>query len=399
MKRSGSLLSAVLFLLGPRLMPAADTVRFLVFPPDNASRGPALAWIGEGVCRSLTEQLRVPGAEVFSREERLNFVEGADLPPNTALSRASMIHIAQQVGADKLVMGSYSGTMESLRISFRVLDVKLLKLGGEIVSNGPLAALPQMENELAWLILSDSSLDKGLSRDQFRARTRTIPNAAFALFIQSLVTADQEEQVTLLRKAVELYPELTEAQSRLGRYFYQKGDCPEAVRHLSRAGDEQQNFLEDQFIIGNCCLKQNDYAGAIRAYSAIESLAKSAQALNNSGVANILKGDYTLAAQSLIEARNLAKTDPTIGLNLAIVRHLQGNDPAARTLLEEMVRSHPNLGMFPFLLSLVLSAQGDGEGSAAALAQAQRLGIDPGKLRAENPQRWARIFSSWENGR
>lgn len=348
---------------------------------------------------SVTEQLRASGAGVFRREERLNFVEGADLPPNTTLSRASMIHVAQQVAADKLVMGSYSGTVDNLRISLRVLDLKTLKLGGEIVSNGPLAALPQMENELAWLILAGSSLGTSLSREQFRARTRMVPNAAFSLFIQSLGTADQEEQIKLLRKAVEIYPDFPEAQSRLGRDFYQQGNCPDTIRHLSSAGSQRQPFLEDQFMLGNCYLKQNDYANAIRAYSTIESFAKSAQALNNSGVANLLKGDYTLAGQSLIEARNLSKSDPTIGLNLAIVRHLQGNDPAARAVLEEMGRTHPNLGMIPFLLSMVLSAQGDSEGAAAALTQAQRLGIDPERLRTENPQKWARIFSSWDSER
>ncbi len=399
MRRWKSVLGAGLFLFVPHLLAAESAVRFLVFPLENVSRSQSLAWIGEGVCMSLTEQLRVPGAEVFTREERMNFVEGADLPPNATLSRASMIHVAQQVGAGKLIMGFYSGTAESLKISLRVLDLNTLKLGGTIVSNGPLAALPQMENELAWIILSDCSLVKVLSRDQFRARTRTVPNAAFALFIQSLGSREEADKINLLGKAVELYPEFSEAQSRLGHYFYQQGNCPDAIRHLTMAGTPRDGFVQEQFLLGNCYLKQNDYANAIRAYSAIESFVTSAQALNNSGVANMLKGDYTLAGQSLIEARNLDKADPTIGLNLAIVRHLQGNDSAARDLLEEMGRIHPNLGMFPFLLSLVLNAQGDTEGSAAALSQAQGLGIDAEKLRNENPQKWARIFSSWNPGR
>src|SRR3990172_2578641 len=123
---------AWLFLLFARAAPNAIQLSFLIFPPENLTKNTALFWIGDGICQAVTEQIRMPGIEAFPREERISFLEGADLPPNATLSRGSMIRIAQLVSADRLVMGFYSGTEESLHIALRVLDVKSMKLGGEI---------------------------------------------------------------------------------------------------------------------------------------------------------------------------------------------------------------------------------------------------------------------------
>ena len=47
---------------------------------------------------------------------------------------------------------------------------KALKLSGEMIANGPLSALPQMENELAWLMLTNTGLESADSRKNFQKR-------------------------------------------------------------------------------------------------------------------------------------------------------------------------------------------------------------------------------------
>jgi Flp pilus assembly protein TadD len=375
--------------------PAAGAVNYLVFPPENLSSSTALAWVGESLALSIAEQLRVPGVEALGREDRLSFVEGADLPPNVALSRASMIHVAQQASADRLVMGSYTGSDENLQITLRVLDVKAMKLGGEIVVGGPAIALPQMENELAWVILTNAGLNKIYSREKYRERTRSIPNAAYSCLVQSFSQVAREEQVKLLSKAIELYPDFPEAHSRLGTYYYQQGDCARSIQHLELAGGRRETHLDDQFKLGSCYLRQGDPQGAIRSFAAILAFAKSPQVMNNLGVAYLRKGDYTLAAQNLIEARNAARTEPTILTNLAIVRHLQEDYASARAILEDAAKLDPSRGMVQFMLGMVLRKQGEEERATAAMTQARRLGVDPEKLRSEDPKSWARPFTTW----
>lgn len=378
-----------------RAMPSAGPATYLVFPPENMTGSAALAWVGEALALSITEQLSVPGVDALSREHRLNFVEGADLPPDVALSRASMIHVAQQASADRLVMGSYSGSDENLQITLRVLDVKGMKLGEEIVVGGPSIAMPQIENELAWLILTNAGLSKAYSRASFRERTRQIPNPAYACFVRSLSQSEAEEQVKLLSQAIELFPDFPEAHARLGAYYYLQGDCAKSIPHLERAGGRNSVNLDNQFRLGTCFLKQGESEQAIRSFTAVLAFVKSPQVMNNLGVAYLRKGDYTLAAESLIEARNAAHAEPTILTNLALARHLLGDSEGARAILEEVARLDPKRGMVQFMLGLVCRKQGDEERAASAMAQARRMGIDPEKLNAEDPRTWARPFTSW----
>ncbi len=386
-------LIVMLVICGAVVSPAAALAAptFLIFPPENLSSRPTLGWVAEALAMSIGEQIGIPGVSTYSRDDRIGLVEGADLPSNSTLSRASMIHLAQQAAAERLVTGSFTGAEDNLQIKLRILELKPMRVAGEATVSGPLAALAGMENELAWMILTHSGLATGLSRERFHERARTIPNAAYSLFIQSLTQVDAEERVKLLSRAVEICPNYPEAHTRLGQFYFEKGDCSRVIPNLESAGPSREN----QFRLGTCYLKEGNSEAAARLFSSILAFVQSPQVRNNLGVAYLRKGDYTLAAESFIEALNLSRSDPTILTNLAIVRHLQGNDPAARSLLETAAKSTPVRGVTQFVLGIILALQGEQEQSVLVLAQAKRLGTDPEKLSTEDPRTWARPFTTW----
>jgi tetratricopeptide (TPR) repeat protein len=386
---------AALLILVWLSMPAAAGTTFLMFPPENQSKVQGLAWIGEGLAIAISEELLVPGVETISWEERARFVESSDLPPNTPLSRASMIRVAQKAAVDQLVFGSCTGTRDNLRIALRVLDLKSLRLSGEIVANGPMSALPQLENELAWVILSDVGLNGALSREDFRARSRTVPNGPYSSFISCLAVSDEAERAKMLLKTVELYRDFPQASFFLGAYYFENGDCVRAIQYLKPAMKSAQSFLEAEFMLGTCYMKQDKLAEAVQAYNAVVKRCQALEVLNNLGVAYLRRGDYPLAAQNLVEARALAKTDLTVGLNLAILRYLQGDEPAAQAVLEEMVQVHADQGMLQYLYSLALESRGESRKAAVALDQAKKLGVDPEKAKRQDPRSWTQIFPVW----
>jgi tetratricopeptide (TPR) repeat protein len=332
----------------------------------------------------------------MSRKERIGVVEGIDLPPGAQLSRASMISVAQKAGADLVVIGEFAGREQNLKISVKVLDVKTMKLGGEMVANGPLSALPQMENELSWLILSNSDIEKPSSRENFAGRMRKVPNSAYSLFIQSLIASNEKNQLSLLVKAVEAYRDFPRAQFQIGRLYFRKGDCKNSLLHLSLGRDEDGAGLESDFMCGTCYLQENLPDQAIQAFSRVLLLFRSVEVLNNLGVTYLRKGDYAQAQSNLLEAWDLSRIDSTVSLNLAIIRHMQGNDAAARVILEDTLKAHPKNGMLQFLSGFLLKAQGEDEKAAAATGKAKNLGINVEKLQAEDPRTWSRLFSTWE---
>jgi tetratricopeptide (TPR) repeat protein len=377
-------------------LPARDPEKIIIFPADMPSNAGALSWLSEGMAVSISAQLRGHGLTVMDRDERVQIVEGLDLPPGARLSKASMIRVAQQANADLIVMGVISGTERNLKISIRVLDVRALKLSGEMTANGPLSAMPQMENELAWLILTNTGLENADDRKNFQNLMRKVPNQAFAYYIQSIGAAGKSDQVQFLTKAVTAYRHFPEAQFELARIYFRRSDCDSASQHLAFADVEGSPRPEKEFMEGTCYMQAGQLPQAIQSYSRSLSFNRSLESLNNIGVAYLRRGDTTLALSALIEARNLARTDPTISLNLAIARHLQGNNAAARTTVEESIRAHPKNGTLQFLMGFLLRADGEEEKAVLAMSKAKSLGVNIDKIQSEAPVEWSRIFTAWE---
>jgi tetratricopeptide (TPR) repeat protein len=377
--------------------PVAAALKLIVLPLDNLSKNASLGWISDGAAISISDQLRTIDVDAIDRDQRAPLVESLDLPPNAPLSRASMIRVAQEAGVDWLVMGSYTGNSEKLQITLRLLEMKTMKLGGKISATGPLTTLPRMENELSWNVLNGMRLvASNLTGDEFRKRTRSIPNTAYAFYIRSLGATNEEEEAKLLSSAVENYQDFPEAQFLLGRHYFQKGDCSRAPAHLEISLRRPRNHLRAQFMLGTCYLREENLDQAIPAYTHFLEIQKSFEALNNLAVAYLRKGEYPLAIVNLIEARALAPGNLTLDLNLTILRHLQGNDEAAKGVVEEAIRSHPNNGLLHYLHSIILGVLHDETGASQALEKAKSLGADLEKLRSQEPRNWARTFSDWE---
>ncbi len=379
--------------------PIVNPVKVIVFPLNGPLKNTSLAWLSEGIAVSLSEQISGHGVKTMDRGERVALIESIDLPPGAQLSRGSMIRVAQKASADFAVMGSYSGPEKNLKISVRVLDVKALKLSGEISANGPLSVLPQMENELAWLILSNNGLEKAYSRAGFQEKTRSIPNAAFAWYIQSFGAQTEGEQLQLLKKSVEAYRDFPEAHFRMGSLYFYKGDCSSAIPHLAMGNGQASVLAEDQFMLGTCYLQSDQSDKAIQTYSRILQVSRPYEVLNNLGAAYLRRGDEGPAITAFLEAKKLAPANSTVSLNLAIARHLQRNDSAARSVLEDAIKIDADNGMLQFVLGFLLKLQNENEAAAAVLEKARNLGVDREKLQHENPTTWTRIITAWEASR
>jgi len=396
MKRLRQLILAVVCLACQiALAQSEPSVALMVFPAENLTRSSSLSWIGECMTASISESLEMPGVRVIPRTDLARLVESSDLPPNVTLSRASMIRVAQKAAADYLVFGSYSGTADAIQVGMQVLDLKSMKLNDQISTAGSAVALPQMENEVAWEILNQKGLARGIVREKFRERTRAIPNLPYTYYVRSLSRTDAEARLRLSLKAVDQYSDIPEAQFYLGNYYYKKGDCQQAVKHLQLARIKPPRYLDSQFMLGLCYVKQDAFPEAAQAFSSILTYARPAEVLNNAGASYLRAGDFPQSLQYLTEARSLIKNDAVVAINLAILHHLRGNETEALSVLEETLRIHPNVAILHYLVGLAAEAQGQSERASAALQEASRLGADPGRLRGQDLRTLAQILPLW----
>ena len=113
----------------------------LVMPFENEGTAPHLIWLSEGSSWLLAESLSRYGATPVTRAERVSAFERLQLPPAAALSHATMIKVAQFVGAAEVLVGGYRVSGEVLTITVRSIGIDDGRLKPEVVEQGPLSDL------------------------------------------------------------------------------------------------------------------------------------------------------------------------------------------------------------------------------------------------------------------
>src|SRR5262245_21474723 len=88
----------------------ADKATVLVLPFENQTGESTVDWLGEGLAELTAERLQAePGLHVFSRDERLSLLRKSGIPSTVSVSRATVIQLGWDVGADIVVLGTMSG--------------------------------------------------------------------------------------------------------------------------------------------------------------------------------------------------------------------------------------------------------------------------------------------------
>lgn len=393
-----SSLCGILIFLAPVWWSSAAAVaeinpqKVIVFPLYGTPESESIAWVGEGIATSLSKQLRGPMVKVMDGALVAELIEGMGFSRGIQPSRGSMISIAQKASAAFAVMGSFEGTEKNLSVSVRVLHMETLRLSGKITANGPLAALPLLENELAWQILAGIGAEKSVSRETYYERTRQIPNSAFSLYIQSLGAPSENDRRRLLLKALDIFNAFPEAQFQLGMYYYRKSDCKNALQHLVSAGNEDEDSLVGTFTIGTCHLHTQQLRLAIETYSRILQKSRAYEVLNNLGIAHLRRSENLPALNAFDEAHILAPDESAISLNLAIALKIEGNVSRARKIVEGAIKVTPKNGMLHFMLGFLLKTQGEEEKAEKILQEAANLGIHTKQLLEQDPKTWLQLF-------
>src|SRR5215470_15697964 len=118
-----------------------DGARQLVMPFDNETRDARYEWLAEGAASALTDDLVALGAQALSREDRLRAFEHLRVPASNKLSEATVIRIAQIVGAQQIVVGSFALNGTSLTVHARPIRLDTGRRFSEIAETGPLTDL------------------------------------------------------------------------------------------------------------------------------------------------------------------------------------------------------------------------------------------------------------------
>ncbi|HET6932232.1 MAG TPA: tetratricopeptide repeat protein [Candidatus Acidoferrum sp.] len=347
---------------------------FLVFPFENSGASPRLDWIGEGLEELTIQKLFAAGQQVFSHEGRLDEMDRAGLPPNAKLSRATMLHVAQDLDADYVVFGNFTSDGTSLTVNARVLRVNPVALLPAVRETGPLDSMMNLHTRLTWRLLTTIDRKFPLNQAEFSKIQRVLYLGAFEHYIRGLMANEDEAKIRELKEAIRLEPNWPDPTFALGQVYFTRNDCAAALPWFARVPPTNERSVEAIFATGVCHLRLSQPDKAEKVFSKLEqdlkvnmvSGAELPEILNNVAIALARQGKVASAIPALSRARDLDPDEDDYPFNLGLLS-LQNNDLTAATaqFREAAEREPDNAEDRAFLIYTIERAGKKDEAAAA----------------------------------
>ena len=309
---------------------------YLVFPFENAGASPRLEWLSEGLEELTIQRLSAAGEQVYSHAGRLLELDRYGLPRTSKFSRATMLHVAEDLDADFVVFGRYSAKGNSLTIELRMLKVNPTALLPPLAETGPLDSLMDLHTRLTWRMLSASNHYYPLNLDEFTKRQRPLRLDAFEHYIRGLLANDDDNRLRELKEAARLEPDWPEPDFALGDAYFARRDCDSALIWYARVPKTHDRYAQAIFATGVCKLQLGEPEHAEEVFTALQEMRQNIRVsgadlpeiLNNLGIARARQGKVPAAQTDLRRAAELDPDEDDYPFNLGLLA-LQANDAGA----------------------------------------------------------------------
>jgi tetratricopeptide (TPR) repeat protein/TolB-like protein len=362
-KASPILLAGIFFFFTPRLpaqpppspspAPALNhsvAAVYLVFPFENAGAPPRLDWIGEGLEELTIQRLSHAGLQVYSHSGRVNEMDRYGLPDSAKLSRASMLHVAQEMDADYAVFGSFASDGKTLTVNARLMRINPAALLPAVTELGPLDSLMELHTRITWHLLTATDHSYPLSLVEFSKLQRPLSLAAFEQYVRGLLASDDGVRLRDLKEAAKLEPEWPDPAFAIGQIYFARNDCNSALPWFGRVPATNARSVEAIFSIGVCRLRLGQAEQAEQVFSSLQeglkhSLVTGAELpeiLNNLGLARAQQGNLAAAQTAVGRARDLDPDEDDYPFNLGLLALRQNELSIAATHFREAVRREPD---------------------------------------------------------
>ncbi len=366
MKKFAGLLVALFALC--RLYAAPQTLTILVFPFENRSSSADLGWMSEAFSDVLASRLSGPHRFVLERDERNTAYRQLGIPPNSTLTLASEYQVAQTLGVDWAVVGSFKVTGGRMSAEASLLDMRHLKLYPAVMDSGPLSNLVAIQTKLAWGLLAAHDPHFTVETEQaFAALFPSIGPYALENYIRGLLAADGPTKVHFLTTASQLGLPGHKAAYALGRYYFKQKDYSQSEFWLSKVKPSDSGYLASLFFSGVDDFFLARDKSAEKDFSELSLRMPLGEVWNNLGVLQARRGAYTEALESFRRAYAGDSADPDYEFNLgACYCDLQRYSEAVKYLQKAAGHDEDELSTRT-LLAYALNKTGDTNGSAAQL--------------------------------
>lgn len=341
----------------------------LVVPFALEKFDPRVAWLGEGVAIGLTTALAERGVATVGRDERLDVFERLQLPPAATLTRATIIKVAELVGASRVILGRVGATGSDVTIDAQVLHVDTARLDPPLHHVAPVSELLQAYRDLA------ARADPATPAPS--ASTALPPSVpAFELYVRGLTAAGEDAQERYLAQAIESAPAYVEARLALWSVQTARGAHDQAVATLSGIAPDGARAADVGIRRAASLLQLRRFDDAFAALKAQADDTRSPVVANLLGVVQLRRVATPQTGRATYyfhQAAELDPADPDYCFNLGYAYWLEKDAMAAAYWLREAVRRDPTDGDAHYVLAAALAASGAGPEADRERELARRL--------------------------
>jgi len=367
-----SRLAAALFAWAVSVWPAVSAGQevTLVVPFELERFDQRVAWLSEGVAIGLTEALADRGVAVISRDERRAAFERLQLPAGASLTRATVIKVAELVGASRVVTGRVGGSEAGIALAARVLDLPSARLAEPVTEATSVPAL------LAAFARVAAKID-GLGEVRPDAAAGIAPSApAFELFVRGLVALSNEQQERYLAQALAMAGSYEAVRQALWDVRTARGAHERALAALGPAPASGPAALDAGVRRAWSLIELGRHDDAFNALTVLDTGTRAAVVANLLGVVQLRRGATPHTGRATYyfnQAVERDVLDADYCFNLGYAYWQDQDAMAAAYWLREAVRRNPADGDAHFVLAAALAGSGAGPEATRERELARRL--------------------------
>ena len=332
-------------------LPGTQTL--MVVPFQNQSSAPGLEWISEAFPEVLSQRMASSHLYVISHDDRTYAFDHSGIPQSAVPSRATIFRVAEQMGADYVVMGSYTFDGKTFSATAQLLDMKKLHLFPTVDGSGALTNLIDLQTMLAWQLLQQMPARPAMGRDQFLQAFPPIRLDAFENYIRGTLATGYQQRVHYFHDALKLNPNYTLAMLQLGKTYFGNHEYESAAVWFARVPRSDPKAGEATFLLGMSEFYRGNFDKAYTAFSYLSTRVPLTEVFNNMGVAEARRGHRAQAVEYFAKAVNADPNDGDYRFNLAVALFKNGDTAGATRQLKDELQQRPTDGEAKNLLDMI----------------------------------------------
>lgn len=336
----------------PKAEAGGPTARILVVPFETPGRDGRTYWLGEAVAVLMADEINARGLGAITRPSRERAYDQLHLPPNGALSRATVIKVGEIVGAAQVIVGQVTVEGDELIVRARPIRIDVGRAEVEVTERGKLADLFTLAQKVARRVVPGGH----------EAGSTPAPSLqAFEQYIKGLLAEQPATQATFLEAALKLDPRYDRARLALWEVRTSQGDHAAALAAARAVGASSLDARRAQFRAGVSLLSLKQYDEAFTLFKGLPESATDPAILNNLGVIQLRRSapaDAGKPTYYFTKAAEAEPDDPDVLFNLGYAYALDRDPQGAIYWLREALRRRPADGDAHIILASALDAAG-----------------------------------------